>query len=129
MLHPKALFGVISDETDTGREVWRPRKGTSLTTGDSSSPKREKRIRENRISYCAAVSQTVLSFVLLSCCATHAFSQFTRSRSPNNEPQSPTSERTSTTSGQRPMPPSPLTSAQQVPGAAKTSPAVSSLSL
>jgi len=67
---------------------------------------------------------------LLCLCATTSFSQFTRSRSPNNEQQTPTSERSSTTSsGRAPVPSSPITNAQQVPGAAKTSPAVSSLSL
>ncbi len=71
----------------------------------------------------------ILSLGLLCLCATNAFSQFTRSRSPNNEQQSPT-ERSTTTTGQRPAPPPfPISNAQQVPGAAKTSPAVSSLSL
>jgi len=56
--------------------------------------------------------------------------QLTRTRSQSNEPQTPQSDaRPATTSTQQPLPAAPLTTAQQVPGAARTGPAVSSLGL
>lgn len=61
-------------------------------------------------------------------CVSTCFSQLTRTRSQGNEPQTPAS-RSSPPSPQRPVPASPVVTAQQVPGAAKTSAAVSSLSL
>src|ERR1041385_1203291 len=87
-------------------------------------------LTRNTILHRRALLPTVLVVALLVGSATNGLAQFTRSRSPNNEPQSPTTDRGGTTSsGRAPMPSSPITTAQQVPGAAKTSPAVASLSL
>lgn len=61
-------------------------------------------------------------------CVSICFSQLTRTRSQSNEPQTPAG-RSNPPSPQPPVPSSPVVTAQQVPGAAKTSAAVSSLSL
>ncbi len=74
-----------------------------------------------------AKSASTIILVLLFALTTSA--QLTRTRAPNNEPSTQTPDNRSKTSTTRPAPSSPIMSAQQVPGAAKTSPAVSSLSL
>lgn len=63
-------------------------------------------------------------------CVTTGFSQLTRTRAPNPDPQTQTPDsRSSSQAPARPVTTSPITTAQQVPGAARTSPAVSSLGL
>src|SRR5215471_11205694 len=76
-----------------------------------------------------SLAKSASTIVLLLLCSITGFSQLTRTRAPNNEPPPQTPESRSTTSTPRPVPSSPIMSAQQVPGAAKTGPAVTSLSL
>src|SRR5215471_21264631 len=76
-----------------------------------------------------SLAKSASTIVLLLLCSITGFSQLTRTRAPNNEPPPQTPDSRSTTPATRPVPSSPIMSAQQVPGAAKTSPAVSSLSL
>jgi len=76
-----------------------------------------------------SLAKSASTIVLILLCGVTGFSQLTRNRAPNNEPSTQTPDRRSTTSTTRPAPSSPITSAQQVPGAARTSSAVSSLSL
>jgi outer membrane protein TolC len=76
--------------------------------------------------FAQAVSTTAVLLLL----ATTGVSQLTRTRAPNNEPQTQTPDsRSANPAVQHPVPSSPIMAAQQVPGAAKTSAAVSSLSL
>jgi outer membrane protein TolC len=76
------------------------------------------------------VRQAVSAIAMLLLFVTTAVSQFTRTRAPNNEGPMQTPESRSTTApAQRQVPASPVVTAQQIPGAARTSPAVASLGL
>lgn len=73
-------------------------------------------------------SDGLAALLLMFLCPAVALCQLSRAQSQAGEAQTPAT-RPATTNPQRPMPSSPITSAQQVPGAAKTSAAVSNLSL
>jgi outer membrane protein len=80
----------------------------------------------NRSSSNNMPAKAIATLVFMLLCASLAICQLGRTQSQSSE--SPATRQTTTTP-QRPLPSSPITNTQQVPGAAKVSPAVSNLSL
>jgi outer membrane protein TolC len=99
-----------------------------LIPGAFASCAHWQRTQCDRFSFSLRLAYAASTIVVLLLLVTTGVSQLTRTRAPNNERQMPDS-RSTTPPVQRQVPASPVVTAQQVPGAARTSPAVTSLSL